>query len=153
MYNLRPDFEVWEKDILVLPPGYQNITCHMIFDVNMGRNFRRKTRFVTDGHKTKTPAAMIYFSVVSMDSVWIVLKITSLNGLYVLACDIQNAYLMADCIDQIWVVARTEFGSKAGKNMLSRKALYVLKSSGAAFRSFLAETMDEMGYRPSYSDP
>ena len=90
----------------------------------MGRNFRRKTRFVTDGHKTKTPAAMIYFSVVSMDSVWIVLTITSLNGLYMLAWDIQNAYLMADCIDQIWVVARTEFGSKAGKNMLARKNLY-----------------------------
>ena len=33
--NIRPDFEVWEKDISELPPGYQKITCHMIFDVNM----------------------------------------------------------------------------------------------------------------------
>jgi hypothetical protein len=43
-----------------LPPGYQKITCHMIFDVKMGENFRRKARFVADGHKTKTPAGMTY---------------------------------------------------------------------------------------------
>ena len=36
--------------------------------------------------------------------------------------------------------------------MLSRKALYGLKSSGTAFRSFLAETLDAMGYWPSYAD-
>ena len=88
MNNIRPDFEVWEKDILVLPPGYQNITCHMIFDVKMGNKFRRKPRFVADGKSTKTPAAMTYSSLVSRDSVWIALKIAALNYLDVLACDI-----------------------------------------------------------------
>ena len=51
MKNVRPAFEVWEKDISELPPGYQKITGHMIFDVKMGENFRRKARFVADGHK------------------------------------------------------------------------------------------------------
>ena len=37
--------------------------------------------------------------------------------------------------------------------MLIKKALYGLKSSGAAFRAFLAETLDAMGYKPSYADP
>ncbi len=37
--------------------------------------------------------------------------------------------------------------------MLVKKALYGLKSSGAAFRAHLAETLDAMGYRPSYADP
>ena len=60
MKNIRPTFEVWEKDISEFPPGYQNITCHMIFAVKMGENFRRKVIFVADGHKTKTPAAMNY---------------------------------------------------------------------------------------------
>ncbi len=153
MKNVRPAFEVWEKDISELPPGYQKITCHMIFDVKMGENFRRKARFVADGHKTKTPAAMTYSSVVSRDSVRIALTIAALNDLDILACDIQNAYLTADCRERVWIIAGPEFGSEAGKNMIVKKALYGLKSSGAAFRAFLAETLDAMGYKPSYADP
>ena len=60
MKNIRPAFEVWDKDISELPPGYQKNTCHMIYDVKMGKTFRIKARFVTDGHKTKTTAAMTY---------------------------------------------------------------------------------------------
>ena len=51
------------------------------------------------------------------------------------------------------MVAGTEFGSEAGNNMLVRMALYGLKSSGTEFRSFLAETLYAMGYRPRYVDP
>ena len=36
MRNIRPAFEVWEKDVEHIPPGYQQIKCHMIFDVKMG---------------------------------------------------------------------------------------------------------------------
>jgi hypothetical protein len=153
MKNVRPAFEVWEKPISELPPGYQKITGHMVFDVKMGENFRRKARFVADGHKTKTPAALCYSSVVSRDSVRIALTIAALNDLDILACDIQNAYLTADCRERVWILAGPEFGSEAGQNMLVKKALYGLKSSGAAFRAHLAETLDAMGYRPSYADP
>ena len=137
MKNVRSAFEVWEKDISELTPGYQNITCRMIFDVNMGKKFRRKARFFADRNKTNTPAATNYLSVVSMESVWISLAIVELNNLNVLAYNIQNAYLAADCRERVWVVDRPEFVSEAGNYMLVRKALYVLKSSGAAFRAFL----------------
>ena len=60
MKNIRPAFKVWEKDISELPPGYKNITCHMIFDVKVGKNFKRKAQFFVDGHKTKNPAEMTY---------------------------------------------------------------------------------------------
>ena len=40
MKNVRPAFETWEGDTLELPPAYQKIMCHVIFDVNMGENFR-----------------------------------------------------------------------------------------------------------------
>ena len=43
MKNIRPYFEVWEEDISECPPGYQKITCHMVFDVNMRKNFSRKS--------------------------------------------------------------------------------------------------------------
>ena len=125
----------------------------MIFDVKMGKNFRRKAQFVADGHKTKTPAAMTYSLVVSRDLVRIVLTISAINYLDVLACDIQNAYIMTDCRERVWVISRPEFGSEAGKNMLMRKALYELKVSGAAFRDFLEENMYALGYLPSYTNP
>jgi hypothetical protein len=153
MKNVRPAFEVWDKDVKELPVGYQEITCHMIFDVKMGENFRRKARFVADGHKTQTPAAMTYSSVVSRDSVRICLLIAALNDLDVLACDIQNAYLCADCRERIWTRAGPEFGSEAGTPMLVVKALYGLRSSGAAFRALLAETLVKLGYKPTYADP
>jgi hypothetical protein len=46
-----------------VPPTYQEIRCHMIFDVKM-EVFRRKARFVVGGNTTDTPHAMTYASVV-----------------------------------------------------------------------------------------
>ena len=63
MNNVRLTFEVWEKDILELPTlGYQQITGHIIFDIKMEENFRRKARFVADGHKTKILVVMSSYS-------------------------------------------------------------------------------------------
>ena len=39
--------------------GYQQITGHIIFDIKLGEGFRRKARFVGDGHKTETPSSVI----------------------------------------------------------------------------------------------
>ena len=153
MKNVRPAFEVWEKDISQIPPGYQQIKCHMVFDVRMGENFRRKARFVAGGHTTETPSTLTYLSIVSRDSVRIILLVVALNGLNIMACDIQNAYLTADCREKIWTIARPEFGSEKGTPMVICYALYGLKSSGAAFRAQLAETLHNIGFRPSKADP
>ena len=90
--------------------------------------------------------AITYSSVVSRDSVRNALIIAELNDSGILACDIQNTYLTADCRERVWVVSGTKSLSAAGKNTLVRKALYGLKIYGAAFRAFLAETLYEMGY-------
>ena len=37
--------------------------------------------------------------------------------------------------------------------MFARKALYGLKSSGAAFWAHLAETLHDIGFRPTRADP
>jgi hypothetical protein len=148
-----PAFEVWgllEND---LPKGYQKIRCHMIFDVKLGENFRRKARFVAGGHTTETPSSITYTSVVSRDSVRIALLFASLNQLQIVACDIQNAYLTADCREKIYTIAGIEFGSEKGQVLLVKKALYGLKSSGAAFRALLSETLVGMGYAPTRDDP
>ena len=86
-------------------------------------------------------------------SVQIALTIAALNDLQVMACDIQNAYLTADCWEKIWTYTGPEFGSEQGSIMFVRKALYGLKSSGTAFRAHLAETLHDIGFHPTRADP
>ena len=45
--------------------GYQEITCHMVFDVNMDVTIN--ARFVEVDHKTDPPESVTYASVVSGD--------------------------------------------------------------------------------------
>jgi hypothetical protein len=78
----------------------------------------------------------------------------ALNGLKVLVCDIQNAYLMAKCYyEKVLMIAGPEFVSDAGCKMIIVRALCGLKKSGAAFRALLAETLHDMNYVPSKADP
>ena len=133
--------------------GYQQITGHIIFDIKLGENFRRKARYVADGHKTDTPSHITYSSVVSRDSVRIMLLIAALNELDILSGDIENAYLTAPCREKCWTIAGPEFGPLEGRVLIIEKALYGLKSSGAAFRSFMAEKLDDMNFKSSHADP
>ena len=152
MDNVRIAFELCDgnpKELI----GYQEITCHMIFDIKLGENFRRKARYVADGHKTEVPASVTYSSVVSRDSVRICLLIAALNDLEVLGADIQNAYLTAPNREKCWTWAGPEFGSDQGKPYLVVRALYGLKGAGASFRAFLADKLDSMGFKSSAADP
>ena len=101
MKNVRPAFEVFDGKQHNIPPGFQQIRCHMIFDIKIVENFRRKARFVAGGHTTETPASLTYSSVVSHDTIRIALTIAALNNLQVMSCDIQNAYLTATCCEKI----------------------------------------------------
>jgi hypothetical protein len=126
----------------------------LIFDIKMGENFRRKARFVAGGHTTDAPSTLTYASVVSRDSVRIALTIAALNGLNIMACDIQNAYLTADCREKIRTRAGPEFGSEVGTIfIIKNKALSGLTTAGAAFRALLAETLYDIGYVPTKADP
>ena len=134
--------------------GFQEITTHWIFDIKLGENFRRKARLVADGHKTDTPASVTYSTVVSRDSVRLCLLLAALNDLDVQSGDIENAYLTAPCREKMWTRLGNEFGTdKVGKVFIVIRALYGLKSSGAAFRAFLAERLDEMGFKSTNMDP
>ena len=133
MRNVRIAFEEFNGDKQDIPPGYQYVDCHIIFDVKMGKNFRRKARMVAGGHTTITPSSITYSSVVSRDSVRIALTIAALNGLKVLGYDIQNAYLTAKCREKIWTIDGPEFGSDSRKIMIIVRVLYGLKSSGEKF--------------------
>ena len=84
------------KDLI----GYQEIKCHLIFDIKM--DFTRKARFVAGGHMTETPGSITYSSVVSRDSIRLAFLIAGLNDLDIIAGDVTNAYLFAPCREKIW---------------------------------------------------
>ena len=58
MDNVWPEFEPWEKPEGDIPPGYQEIKCHLIFNIKMGDIFRQKDRFVAVGHMAETPTKL-----------------------------------------------------------------------------------------------
>ena len=50
MRETQVAFEVFDGEESGIPPGYQKVNCHMIFDIKLGENFRRKARLVAGGH-------------------------------------------------------------------------------------------------------
>ena len=76
-----------------------------------------------------------------------------LNELDIEGADIENAYLTAPCREKVWMRGGIKFGELADEVLIVEKALYGLKSSGVAFRAFLAQTFDKMGFQSSIADP
>jgi hypothetical protein len=150
MNNVRIAFKVLNGEEAI-PPTYQEIRCHMIFDVKM-EDFRRKARFVAGGHTTDAPHVMNYASVVSRESVRIVLTLEALNDLDVMMGDIENAYLTAPITEKVWTVLGPEFGDDAGKRGHIMRVLYGLKSAGASLMNHLASCMDHLKWKPCISD-
>ena len=123
MKNVRVAFKEYHKSQGPVPLGYEQLDYHMIFDVEMNKNFHCKAQMVADGHKTETLASIAYSLVVSHNSVRIALTIAALNKLKIQACDIQNAYLTAPCQEKCWMISGLDFGSNKGKQMLVIRAL------------------------------
>ena len=151
MRDVRVAFKIL-PDGQPAPVGYQRIPCHMIFDIKM-EDFRRKARLVAGGHMTKAPATITYASVVSRETVRIALLMAALNDLNVKVGDVLNAYITAPITEKVWTVLGPEFGTDAGKRAIIVRALYGLKSAGAAFRAHLASFMRQMGYTSCKADP
>jgi hypothetical protein len=124
MKNVRPAFNILEEGAQA-PVGSKYIRCHMNFEIKM--NFTRKARFVAGG---------------------------ALNDLDLLAADIGNAYLNAYTREKVHTVCGLEFGyQNVGKIAVITRALYGLKSSGAAWRSMFAASLQELGFTSCIADP
>ena len=150
MKNVEVAFEFQENG--KPPPGHKEIKCHMIFDIKS--DLTRKARFVAGGHMTDPPKESVFSSVVTRDSVRIAFTYAALNGLEILAGDVQNAYLNAPTKEKCWFKAGLEFGNElVGLPVKIVRALYGLKSSGARWRDHLAQTLRDAGFKGSYADP
>ena len=89
--NKHKTFIVLENHEL-LPPGYQEIPYHMIFDAKF--DVRKKSRLVAGGHRApEVPQNDIYSGVVSIETVRASFVLVALNGLEVCAVDVSTAFL------------------------------------------------------------
>jgi hypothetical protein len=101
----------------------------------------------------KAPATITYASVVFCETVCIALLIAALNDLIVKVGDVLNTYITAPITGKVWTVLGPEFGIDTGKSAIIVRALYGLKSAGAAFHVHLASFMRQMGYTSYKADP
>lgn len=87
-YELYPDHtpaKIWKGKGL---HGYQEIKCHIVFDVKM--DFNRKAHFIMNGMMMEAPVSLMYSSVISCDCVKFAFLISVLNDLKVSTCEIGN---------------------------------------------------------------
>lgn len=67
LYDRLSDSHLVRANKVTELKGFQEIECHLIFDVKM--DFTREARFFAGGHMTETPVGLCYSSVVSRDCV------------------------------------------------------------------------------------
>lgn len=97
---------------------------------------------------------MKYSAVVLRESVWIAFLIAALNDLKILTSDIGNAYLNAYTTEKVYTIAGIEFGEESGRIAVIVRALYGLKSSGAAWHTMFAQSpLSDLGFMSCKSDP
>ena len=103
MKTVRVAFEAWEEGSLEDARrgqklvGYQEIRCHMIFNIKMDGQFTSKACYVAGGHTTDHPSSITYSNAVPRYSTRIAFTLASLNDVEIKAPDIGNAYLNAKC--------------------------------------------------------
>jgi hypothetical protein len=88
---------------------------------------------VAGGHQTQAPATITYASVVSHETERLALTFVSLNDLEVKVGNVLNTYITAPVKAKVWTILGPKFGHDSGKSAVIVRALYGLKSAGAAF--------------------
>jgi hypothetical protein len=127
------------------------IRGHINFELKL--DLTRKERFVAGGHMTDPPTNLTYSSVVTRDSIRFAFLIVALHDLDHLVAGIGNAYLNPYTQEKVHNVWGHEFGAQClGRVAINRKALYGLKSSGAAWHSLFAGTLWDMQFKSSLAD-
>jgi Reverse transcriptase (RNA-dependent DNA polymerase) len=151
MKNVRVAFKIL-PDGTKPPPNYNHVNLMMVFDVKM--DFSRKARLVARGDMTDTPPTLTYSSVVSRESGRIAFLVAALNDLELMMFGVGNAYLSPATSEKLYTTTGKEFGAEEeGKLMISQRALYGLKSSGAAYRAHFAAALTEIGFTSCKADP
>ena len=117
----------------------------------MKHDGRHKARIVAGGHLTKEPTESVYSSVVSLQSLHIIILAAELNRLELYQADVGSAYLEALTGELIYFIAGKEFAHLGMQDhvLVLYKALYGLRSSGQCWHTHFSRTLRSEGFTPS----
>ena len=89
----------------------------------------------------------------SLRGLRLLIFLAELNGLDTWATDIGNAYLEAETLEKVYIVAGPEFGELEGHTLVVFKALYGLRTSGLRWHERFADSLRDMDFEPCKAEP
>ena len=89
---------------------------------------------------------------VKNSSMRLLLLISTAGNLQVEGGDVKNACLNGQCREKVWTIAGPEFDDEEGIQILIKKALCGLKTSGRKFLELLADVLKKMGFNQTQHD-
>jgi hypothetical protein len=98
------------------PAGYKKIQTHLVFDTK--HDGQHKAIMVDDGHLTDVPLDSVYSGVVSIRGLHTLIFLSKLNSLQTWSTDIGNAYLEAETLELVYIIAGPEFGELEGHTLV-----------------------------------
>ena len=116
----------------VAPPTHQWIRCQIIFDIKM-EYFCHNERYVSQVNMTDSSSTLTCTSVVSRESVRILLTLEALHNIEVNTTEIKNPYIKSPVLEYIWITLGPDFGADYDKKYIVTRSPYELIYSGTAF--------------------
>jgi hypothetical protein len=77
---------------------------------------------------------------------------TWVHDLDIMACDLENVYLNAECKEKIWFEGRIKCGANKGKVCVVVHALYGLKSAGVSWQAMLVQVLCNLSFTSTTAD-
>ena len=131
-------------------PTSQLAPLRMIFEVKQCG--RRKARLVCGGHLVDPRGMSTKSTVVKSISVRLLDLIAHRDNLKILHGDVGNAFITANCLEEVHAIAGPEFEDAQGSILSINKALYGLRSSSRAYRETFAAFMRTIGFTATRYD-
>ena len=131
---------------------YQETKLHCVFAIK--HDLIRKSRLLAGENLIDVPTDLqIYSSQVKRISVKLIGIIADKMGLKQICGYVSNSYLNADTSHKVYVpVSGPEFGSQAGKMIVTKCALYGLSASGADWYQHFSTTLRNIIFAPTRFD-
>ena len=151
MFNVGIALKIMESGEIPAP-GYKKSSVPMIYTVKM--EFTRKAWWVKDGNCTHDPESSRYAGVISRESIRILITHADMNGVPVVAADVQNAYLQAPTSEKHFIICGNEFGiENIDKKAIITSSLYGGKAAGRDFWNHLRSCMKFLGFESLHANP
>jgi hypothetical protein len=140
--------------LVVAPPGADIIDCRWVFKLRS--DGRHKGRLVARGFNQTYGVNFkdVFLPMLNYGTYCLIMALAAVEGYYITAVDVRNAYLNAPLSETIYMRQPEGFRVKGQETKVYklRKALYGLKQAGREWWLALSQSMKELSFTALYSD-